>query len=265
MSEVSGTSPSTLSTIWPTHWVLAQQNSFLRNTPNVSRKIPREFLKRIEGVTNKRARLVLDRIVQYGSVSTEELRDVGYHHPPRARMDALDLGFPIKTTRVRSSTGKSIAAYSFDLTKPLCETRSGRANMPKKRRGEIIAQAGRCQICGATHDLQVDHRVPFQVAGESQEGQKDAYMVLDGSCNRRKSWACEHCENFTNLRRVAICQSCYWGNPENHEHVAMQQMRRVDIVWQGSDTVQFDRFRKVCKRTGVEPAAAIKKLTSSLK
>ena len=60
-------------------------------------KLPSEFAARIKTVTNKRARLVLDRIATNGSITTEELQEIGYVHPPRARMDAIDLGFPIKT------------------------------------------------------------------------------------------------------------------------------------------------------------------------
>jgi hypothetical protein len=35
-------------------------------------------------VTAKRARAVIDHILQYGGVTTDELQDMGYTHPPRA-------------------------------------------------------------------------------------------------------------------------------------------------------------------------------------
>ena len=226
--------------------------------------LPPEILKKIKSVTNKRARRVLDRIAQDGSINTEQIKSLGYDDPRRARQDAKDLGFPIIGTRVKSSTGKSIAAYSFDLTGALCETRSGRNVIPKKRRAALIAACGsKCRICGATHNLQVDHRVPFQVAGESLQDSDDPYMVLDGSCNRSKSWACEHCENFLTLRQIEICQNCYWANPDEHTHVAMEQTRRLDVAWQRDETAEFDAFREQCEREGRSLGAAVKSILKS--
>lgn len=42
-------------------------------------------------------------------------------------------------------------------------------------------------------DLQIDHRVPYEVAGESNELKTEDFMLLCGSANRAKSWSCEHC------------------------------------------------------------------------
>ncbi len=230
-------------------------------------KLPTEFLKRVEAVTNKRARIVLDRIAKNGSITTEELKNIGYEHPPRARMDALDLGFPIITTRVKNSAGKSIGAYSFDLSRPLDDiSRTGRLLLPKREREAMLDKAGRkCQMCGATHDLQVDHRVPYQVAGEALKESKEPYMVLCGSCNRRKSWTCEHCKNFTESRCVETCQSCYWANPEDHMHAAMKPIRRVDVVWEGEEARSFDEFRNRCRKDGKTVETGIKEIVRSLK
>ncbi len=226
-------------------------------------KLPSEFTKRIKAVTNKRARLVLDRIAEKGSITTEELKEIGYDHPPRARMDVIDLGFPMKTTRVKSRDGtKNIASYSFDLSRKVAQgDRRGRLALPKKQREAIIANAGsKCELCGAAHDLQVDHRVPYQVAGESLKDSAAPYMALDGSCNRRKSWACEHCRNFTELHEIKICQQCYWANPEQHKHVAMRPFRRAEIVWEGGDCRAFDEFEAKCRREGITLAEGLKKL-----
>jgi hypothetical protein len=76
--------------------------------------LPKELLKRIEAVTNKRARFVLDAIVKKGAVTTEEINRAGYDHPPRAAQDVKDLGFRIKRITVKHSNGRSIAAYAFD-------------------------------------------------------------------------------------------------------------------------------------------------------
>jgi hypothetical protein len=71
----------------------------------------------IEKVTNKRARFVLDSILQNGMVTTEEIRKAGYTHEPRAARDVRELGFPLKTLKVKHSNGRSIAAYGLDLEK----------------------------------------------------------------------------------------------------------------------------------------------------
>lgn len=227
--------------------------------------LPREILDRISKVTNKRARVVLDAIVQRGVITTEELKKAGYEHPPRAARDVRELGFSLITTRVKGSKGKPIAAYSLDLAAVSGKAKSGRVQLPKNAKAAILAAAGnKCEICGATHDLQVDHRVPYEIAGESLRNEPDAYLVLDGSCNRRKSWTCEHCENFTRFKRIASCRRCYWASPEKYSHVALKHIRRLDVVWQDDETKAFDAFAKRCRRERKNPATKIKQLICSL-
>jgi hypothetical protein len=67
--------------------------------------IPAKLLRRIKLVTNKRARFVLDAIARNGIVSTIDLKNAGYDHPPRAVMDAKDLGFAIKKVQAKREDG----------------------------------------------------------------------------------------------------------------------------------------------------------------
>jgi hypothetical protein len=225
----------------------------------VASKIPQNILDQIALVKNKRARIILDTIVKKGSINTDELKALGYQHPPRAARDVRELGFSLITTSVAGEGGKQIASYSLGNT--MEAGKSGRAQLPKKQRDALIAAAGeRCQICGAAHDLQVDHRVPYEVAGESLKDQPNAYMVLDGTCNRRKSWVCEHCPNFLRLKQVGTCQSCYWANPQEHLHAAMEPIRRVDLVFIGDETPAFDKFRNEHMRKGESVPSALKAL-----
>lgn len=123
--------------------------------------------------------------------------------------------------------------------------------MPKKRRDEIIAAAGsRCQICGATTNLQVDHRIPFEVAGESQASEIDPYMVLCGSCNRKKSWSCEHCQNWLKDKSLGVCATCYWAEPNKYDHVAMESERRADLAWKGQEVEDYERIRHESEAAG---------------
>lgn len=68
-------------------------------------------------------------------------------------------------------------------------------------------------------------------------------MLLCPSANRAKSWSCEHCDNWQ-ARDVEVCRSCYWAFPENYSHVAMREIRRLDIMWTGDETVDFDAINE---------------------
>jgi hypothetical protein len=209
---------------------------------------PKELLERIAVVTNKRARFVLDHIVEKGLVTTEEINRAGYDHPPRAAQDVRDLGFRLKTIKVKHTNGRSIAAYVFDEGE-LEPGKEGRRLLPKKERDALIHAAGdKCQICGATHNLQVDHRIPYEVAGETQRGEEEPFQILDGSCNRKKSWACEHCQNWLETKSLDVCRSCYWASPTDYTHVAMEEQRREDLVWIGDEVRDFERVRREAER-----------------
>ena len=184
---------------------------------------------------------------------------LAYEHAPRAARDVRELGFTLVTTMVKNAGGKRMAKYSLALNVEAGKT--GRLQLPKKDRDAVIqASGGKCQLCAATHDLQVDHRVPYQVAGESLKGTIDPYMVLDGTCNRRKSWVCEHCPNLLKYKKVETCQNCYWAYPEEHTHVAMEKLRRLDVVFSGEETQAFDRFRNVAQKQGQSVRDLIKEL-----
>lgn len=102
--------------------------------------------------------------------------------------------------------------------------------------------------------------MPYQVAGESLKGTSDPYMVLDGTCNRRKSWICEHCPNLLKHKKVVTCESCYWAYPEEHTHVAMEELRRVDVVFSGEETKAFDKFRRAARKQSESVRDRLKEL-----
>jgi|GEM_PF-2810729 len=103
----------------------------MTNVPN----FPQELLERISAVTNKRARFVLDAIVKNGAVTTEEINQAGYDHPPRAARDVRDLGFRLKTIMVKHTNGRSIASYIFDDSE-LESGKEGRRLLPKRKFSE---------------------------------------------------------------------------------------------------------------------------------
>jgi hypothetical protein len=69
-------------------------------------------------------------------------------------------------------------------------------------------------------------------------------MLLCASANRAKSWSCEHCENWNRIKDKSICLSCYWAYPENYTHIAMRQVRRIDLPWDGEDVEIYEQLRQ---------------------
>jgi hypothetical protein len=224
----------------------------------VERKLPKEFIELCKSVTAKRPKTVIEHVLKHGHITTEQLKnDYGYDHPPRAARDVRELGIELETFRVASASGRKIAAYRFaDPTKTKFRRFSGRTGLSKKIKDQLIEKYGcRCFIYLETIDeryLQIDHRVPYAVAGDSNELKTEDFMLLCGSANRAKSWSCEHCENWNNIKDPNICISCYWAYPEKYSHVAMRQIRRVDLVWEGDSISQYEHLKAQAKQAGVD-------------
>jgi hypothetical protein len=216
-----------------------------------------EFLERVREVRNKRAKLVLDTIIENGSITTAELKQRGYQDPRRAARDVRELGFRLKTKRV-TIDGRSMAQYSFD-DGPIESAKAGRSAVPKSLRLAIIqAAGGKCQICRSSYNLQVDHRVPYEVAGESLATQQDSFQALCGSCNRLKSWACEHCENWRTIKSAQKCGSCYWSGEAGYSHVALRDERRVDITWERDEVKDYSVISLAAEESGLSVADYLK-------
>lgn len=174
-------------------------------------------------------------------------------------------GIPIETFRVTGSDGRKIAAYRFgELRKGTVRRLEGRTGLSQIIKDALIKKYGcRCFIYleeMPERDLQIDHRVPYEVAGEGDEAglQPDDFMLLCGSANRAKSWSCEHCENWKNRKEREACLSCYWASPENYMHIAMRQVRRIDLVWQGDEVARYEKLKKRASDLAVEIPAFVK-------
>ncbi|MFC1627540.1 HNH endonuclease signature motif containing protein [Gemmatimonadota bacterium] len=203
--------------------------------------------KAIDKVTGKRPRTVIDHILEHGHITTEEIAAYGYEHPPRAARDVREAGVPLETFRVKSSEGKSIGAYRFGDPSKIEEHKlAGRQVFPKELLDSLyLASGGRCLVCAHSYEkryLQIDHRIPYEIAGEmaavSDEG---AFMLLCGTCQRKKSWSCEHCRNWAD-KKDGICRMCYWASPASYSHVALEEVRRVDLVFSGEDATIYDKY-----------------------
>ena len=213
-----------------------------------TQNLPPEFMELLRSITARRPRTVIEHIIEHGYVTTEELRDLyGYNHPPRGARDVREQGIPLVTFRVVGSDGRRIGAYRFgDPSDQRSAQLSGRTAFSARMKSTLTELFGaRCNIYLETfpeRELQIDHRIPFEIVGEGALSENPAdYMLLCPSANRAKSWSCEHCDNWTK-READICRSCYWAFPEHYSHVAMRELRRLDIAWSGEEIPDYERL-----------------------
>ncbi len=168
----------------------------------VDRRIREKAEKVIAEGGQGRVVKVLRALLDKGSISTDELKELGYTHPPRAAADVKDLGIPIQSSRAKSATGRLMAVYAFGDPSQVQEGRAKRAAFPKQFKKDLIERYGSIDcITGATIEkraLQIDHRIPFRIAGDEglEDPDVEKFMLLDGSSQRAKSWTCEHCTNM---------------------------------------------------------------------
>ena len=213
---------------------------------------PQVFLDRLQAIKSKRARTVIDHILQHGSITTEDLKNVyGYEHPPRAIADVKEQGITLESFAAQNAQGRTIRGYKFgDASQIHGDDFEGRKQFSKAFKEQLLEQTGsRCAICLTQYDkryLQIDHRVPYHVAGELSGEQRDTndYMLLCRSCNRAKSWSCEHCLNWLELKSVEVCHTCYWASPDTYKHIALQVTRRLELVWTEQDVETFEQLRR---------------------
>lgn len=228
-------------------------------------KVSKELLSEISKVTGKRPRAVIDHILKYGYVTTAELANLyGYDHAPRAARDVREAGIPL-VTKMLVENGKRMAAYHFGDPSSIVRDRSnGRIVFSKAFRDKVISESrSRCGICNATYEaryLQIDHRIPYEISGDTpNERSTDDYMPLCGECQRKKSWSCEHCPNWSQ-RDLKMCDSCYWSFPGDYDHMAGMQERKVTITWRNTEIEEFRKIEKGAKQSNSSLEEFIKRL-----
>ena len=218
------------------------------NTPKISPQI----LAKVALISGKRSRIVVEHIVVHGSITTEDLENYGYKHPPRAFRDVREQGLPLETFWTKNSLGRRIAGYRFGDESAIRNDRlSGRQVLSKIFQTEVcILHNSKCGVCQTRYEpryLQTDHRIPFEVVGESENRDAKEYMPLCAACNRAKSWSCEHCENWSKMRDPSICSNCCWAYPEAYSHIAMKPMRRLELVWEGKEIGDYEAVLAAAK------------------
>lgn len=230
-------------------------------------QIPQELTEYIDlviPVASKRANYVLDKLINQGFITSQELRDEGYIHGARAIGDVRDNGIPLVTLETKSEDGRSIARYELGPVSEIKRNKlGGRKAFPASLKRALIDRDG--PLCAISEQelpvdqLQVDHRIPFYLTGDISTARDPAdFMLLSRSMQRSKSWACENCRNLKAIFDVKICSTCYWAFPNAYEHIAMKEERRVDIVFTNGEVRIVDKLKNVAQNDGVSIQEIIK-------
>lgn len=222
--------------------------------------------KLIASVKKKRPRTVLEHILKHGQITTDELKQLyGYNHPPRAARDVREEGIPLITTKVVGPDGRSIAAYRIgDVAGIEASKVGGRRAFSKKLKNGLLSRDGEnCKVCGTDFPgraLQIDHRIPYAIAGEPHTEDAKAFMLLCGACNRAKSWSCEHCQNLEDAKDETICITCFWACPESYEHIAMSPRRQLSLTWKDGEIHEYESLKTEASSAQTEISAYAKEL-----
>lgn len=206
-------------------------------------KAPKSFIARAKAVRSKRAQFVVGEILKNGYCTTKRIQEEGYDHPPRAARDVRECGIDLVTERYDDPDGARLGVYYFgDFNKnPMASKTSGRSVLSNTLKKQLIDKYGsKCFIFLEElpeGKLQVDHRIPYEIAGEQDESVIDNFMLLSASANRRKSWECEHCPNWT-TKDPNRCASCYWAHPEAYTHIACMPSRQIALTLDDPETVR---------------------------
>ena len=141
-------------------------------------------------VATGRAVKAIVAMLKNGSVTTEELNAMGYDHPPRAIGDVKDNGIPVVTKMEVNALGRRMARYFLGTAKDIRDGQTGRTNFSKKFRQAVFAAYGaRDAVTGATHEprsLQIDHRIPYRIAGDAGLSQRHRPAAASlGQAHRR--------------------------------------------------------------------------------
>ncbi len=211
-------------------------------------KLSKKILNRLNAITDKRPSTVIQHIIKHGYITTEELASkYGYEHAPRAARDVRERGVNLVTYRVKSSDGRSIAAYKFGdpvFVDNKISKVGGRTALSQALKKALIDKYGAvCFVYLQPMEerlLQIDHRVPYEIGGE-QTDNIDCYMLLSPSANRAKSWTCEHCPNWT-IKDIEFCSNCFWAHPENYSHIAGREERQIVITFSDNEIEDYNQL-----------------------
>lgn len=174
----------------------------------------------------------------------------------------------LETFRVRSTDGEASVPAGSAIQRRLRRAASRAASSSPKGFKSALGGDPELALCGLRVELpdryfQVDHCTPYEVAGDDGVDPTNLdpndFMLLCGSCNRSKSWSCEACDNYTLDGDEGICATCYWATPDDYQHIALAQQRRVVLVYEENEIEGYNRALERARAEGADLSSFLKK------
>lgn len=214
------------------------------------------YLDRVLTVCSKRAKFVIEKIKANGSINSDEIQKAGFLHGARTAGDVREQGVPLETNTTKRADKRSIALYVFGLPSDIRPHMfGGRIRLPKSLKAKLLERDGSSCAISRTKlpekKLQVDHRIPYFVSGDTKDRNPSEFMLLSAQMQRAKSWTCEHCPNLRTTIDKDVCRTCYWAYPDEYTHVATLNERLLHISFAEDEAAAFDSLNDRAKQVGV--------------
>ena len=65
---------------------------------------------------------------------------------------------------------------------------------------------------------------------------KDAVLVWRADLGREPRIP----QKLSKSQEILICKTCYWAYPESYRHIAMRDIRRLDLFWSGEEVADYE-------------------------
>jgi hypothetical protein len=46
------------------------------------------------------------------------------------------------------------------------------------------------------------------------------------------------------MKDPSACKNCYWANPSEYNHIALREIRRIEIVWSDEEITVYENLKK---------------------
>ncbi len=87
----------------------------------------------------------------------------------------------------------------------------------------------------------------------------NCFMLLSPSANRDKSWACEHCINWTE-KDISMCKTCYYAYPENYQHIAGEKEKKLNIVFNNEEMELYNQIVEQAELHNISYQSVVKRM-----
>lgn len=191
-----------------------------------------EFLQILVSIRG-RGLFARDTMLQYGYIDSDMLRDSRYNCHTKEISDLEATGITLE--RVPQKGGRKKYYLAPEKFKKKRESRNNLLPEERKRLWEIHNHC--CVFCPP--DLvtpkflrQDDHKVPYHMVGNDHFKLYglDAMQPVCSSHNTQKNEHCRKCPNHHQNGDPNVCLRCYWGNPNDYDHIEMKPRRMLTVL-----------------------------------